>query len=68
MLLKTKDLRDKSVEELKDELESLRNGLFEARMSYHARTLENPASLSQFKKSVARVITLISEKEQEANA
>ena len=37
MLLKAKDLRDKSVEDLKSELETLYNDLFEAKMALHSK-------------------------------
>ena len=51
MLLKAKDLRDKSVEDLKSELETLYNDLFEAKMALHSRKLENLSSIREIKKS-----------------
>lgn len=68
MLLKAKDLRDKSVEDLKSELETLYNDLFEAKMSLHSRKLENLSSIKEIKKSIARIYTIIKEKEELDNA
>ena len=68
MLLKAKDLRDKSVDELKSELKTLYNDLFEAKMALHSRTLENLSSIREIKKSVARIYTVIKEKEELENA
>ena len=65
MLLKTKDLREKSVEDLKKELEDLYNEQFESRMTFHARKLENVSSLKETRKSIARILTIIKEKEKE---
>ncbi len=64
MLLKTKDLRDKSVAELKEELASLRLELFKAKMQLSSRQLENSSLLGSIRKSIARVQTLITEGEK----
>jgi large subunit ribosomal protein L29 len=64
MLLKAKDLREKDLKDLKTELDDLYNELFEAKMSFHARKLENVSSLKETKKSIARILTVIAEKEQ----
>jgi len=68
MLLKAKDLRDKSVEDLKSELETLYNDLIEAKMALHSRKLENLSSIREIKKSIARIYTIIKEKEELENA
>ena len=68
MLLKAKDLRDKSVDELKSELKTLYNDLFEAKMALHSRKLEILSSIREIKKSVARIYTVIKEKEELENA
>jgi large subunit ribosomal protein L29 len=68
MILKAKDLRDKTIAELKEELEDLRKQLFTSRMDFHARRLENSSAMREIKKSVARILTVIKEKEGEANA
>ncbi len=63
MLLKTKDLRDKSITELQEELVSLKEQLFKAKMQLNSRQLENSSLLATLRKSIARVQTLITEKE-----
>lgn len=65
MLLKTKDLREKTIEELYQELANLREQLLQKRMAFHSRQLDNPAVLSHLKKSIARILTIIQEKEEE---
>jgi len=63
MLLKTRDLRDKSIEELQDELETLTEELFKAKMKLAARQTENLAEPYNLRKSIARIKTLIAEKQ-----
>jgi large subunit ribosomal protein L29 len=63
MLLKTKDLREKSATELQDELASLKEQLFKAKMQLSSRQLENSSLLGTLRKSIARIQTLITEKE-----
>ena len=71
MILKAKDLTEKTEKELYEELESLRKQLFEAKMEFHARRLENSSTMREMKKSIARVLTVLQNKqdsEGEANA
>ena len=68
MLLKAKDLRDKSVEDLKSELQDLYNDLFEAKMNFHSRKLDNVSSIREIKKSIARIFTVIKETEVQQDA
>lgn len=63
MIVKAKDLVEKTEAELYEELESLRKQLFEAKMDFHARRLENSSLMRELKKSIARVLTVIREKE-----
>ncbi len=63
MLLKTKDLREKSVAELQEELSSLKEQLFKAKMQLSSRQLENSSLLGSLRKSIARIRTLLTEKE-----
>lgn len=65
MILKTKDLRDKSKEELNQELANLRKDLFETKMSFFARKLENTSSMKTIKKSIAKILTIINERSRE---
>lgn len=61
----TKDLRGQSLAELAETLKSVRNDLTEARRSHAAGELVNPQVLAMFKKTIARVQTLIVEKTRE---
>jgi large subunit ribosomal protein L29 len=64
MILKATDLREKSETELKEELETLRKALFESRMKFHSRRLENTSSLRELKKSIARIQTVLAQKKE----
>ena len=64
MILKAKDIRDKTKEELLEEQTKLRKELFEAKMSFHSRKLENTASIRHLKRSLARIETILAEKEE----
>lgn len=62
----TEDLRKQSVAELNDTLTTVKADLAEAKRSHVAGELVNPRVLSMFKKTIARVQTLIVEKTREA--
>lgn len=62
----TKDLRTQTVAELNDTLKTVKADLAEAQRSHAAGELVNPRVLSMFKKTIARVKTLIVEKTREA--
>lgn len=66
MILKTLDLRDKSEAELNEELAKLKADLFQAKMNFHARKMENHSSLREMKKSIARILTILKEKQEAA--
>lgn len=68
MILKAKKLSEMTVEELNSELNSLYEALFDAKMALHSRKLENVSSLKEMKKSIARIKTILSQKEATANA
>lgn len=59
MILKSKDLVDKSTAELQEELSKLRKSLFESRMSFHSRKLENISLMREIRKSIARILTIL---------
>lgn len=68
MILKANDLREKTEAELQEQLEDLRKELFTAKMDFHARKLENHSSLREFKKSIARIQTILALKAKETVA
>ena len=68
MILKAVDLMEKSEVELTQELEKLRKDLFEAKMNFHARRLENTSSMREMRRSIARIQTVLAQKAKEAVA
>ena len=63
MILKAKDIRDKTVAELQEEQAKLAKELFVAKMSFHSRKLENTSTMRNLKRSLARIQTILAEKE-----
>ena len=64
--MKAKDLRNLAVEDLqKKELET-REDLFRLRFKHGIRRLENPAKLNHLKKDIARIQTILAEKQNQA--
>jgi large subunit ribosomal protein L29 len=61
-----KDLREKTVQELRDEEKRIQGELFENKFRHGTRQLNDTASLSTSRKDIARVKTVIQEKEAEA--
>ena len=61
-MMKTTELRSKSVEELTKKLDELKKDLFMLRMQHATNQLDNPMQLAAVKKDIARVKTIIREK------
>ena len=61
-MMKAKELKNLSVEELTKKLEDLKKDLFMLRMQHATNQLDNPMQLSAVKKDIARVKTIIREK------
>ncbi|MBR2523838.1 MAG: 50S ribosomal protein L29 [Clostridiales bacterium] len=61
--MKVEDIRAKSDAELASELTSLKEELFKLRFQHSTNQLENPAQISSVKKDIARVMTVIRERE-----
>ena len=58
-----KELRGQSVEELTKKLDELKKDLFMLRMQHATNQLDNPMQLAATKKDIARIKTIIREKE-----
>ena len=61
-MMKAKELKNLSVEELTKKLEDLKKDLFMLRMQHATNQLDNPMQLANVKKDIARVKTIIREK------
>ena len=61
-MMKAKEIRNLSVEELNKKLEDLKKDLFMLRMQHATNQLDNPMQLANVKKDIARVKTIIREK------
>ena len=58
-----KEVRGLSVEKLEEKLQELKKDLFMLRMQHATNQLDNPMQISAVKKDIARVKTIIREKE-----
>ena len=62
-MMKAKELKNLSVEELNKKLDELKKDLFMLRMQHATNQLDNPMRLATDKKDIARIKTIIREKE-----
>ena len=61
-MMKSKELKNLSVEELTKKLDELKKDLFMLRMQHATNQLDNPLQINATKKDIARVKTIIREK------
>lgn len=61
--MKVNDYREKSTDELVKEISELKEQLFKLRFQHATKQLENTSQLSQAKRDLARVQTVIRERE-----
>ncbi len=61
--MKASEIREKNMLELNKELGDLKSELFKLRFQLATNQLENPMKLKDVKKSIAKVKTIIREKE-----
>ena len=62
-MMKAKEIKNLSVEELTKKLDELKKDLFMLRMQHATNQLDNPMQIANVKKDIARVKTIIREKE-----
>ncbi len=60
---KINEYKNMSVEQLQKELKELKNELFKLRFQHSLKGLDNPKKLTLVKKEIARVNTVLTEKE-----
>ncbi|MFZ5987317.1 MAG: 50S ribosomal protein L29 [Bacillota bacterium] len=61
--MKANEIREKSQTELQKELGELKSELFKLRFQHATNQLENPMKLKDVKKSIARIKTILKERE-----
>ena len=64
--MKLADIRKKTADELQGELKDLKSELFHLRFQHAINQLDNPLKIAQTRKDIARIMTVIREKEIEA--
>ncbi len=61
--MKIQDIRDLSTQELEDKIKDLKEELFNLRFQNATNQLDNPGRIASVKKDIARVKTVLKEKE-----
>ncbi len=61
--MKIQDIRDLSTQELEDKIKDLKEELFNLRFQNATNQLDNPVRIASVKKDIARVKTVLKEKE-----
>ena len=62
-MMKVNEIRSKSVEELEKTLVDLKKDLFMLRMQHATNHLDNPTRISETRRDIARVKTVLREKQ-----
>lgn len=62
--MKAQDYRQMSADELNDRLEELRRKLFELKSQSVTETVENSKALRNSRRDIARIITIMKEKQE----
>lgn len=65
--MKASEIREKSQTELQEELHELKSELFKLRFQLATNQLENPMKLKEVKRSIARIKTIMREREIQEN-
>lgn len=63
--MKASDLRNMTTEELRQKEKELRKELFNLRFQQATGEIQNPKRISIVRKSIARILTIITEKEKQ---
>lgn len=66
--MKAKEIRELSESELELKLKNLKQELFNLRFQHATNQLENPMRIAAVKKDIARIKTIIRERELKGNA
>ncbi len=63
--MKAKELRSKEIKELLFDLKNYKKELFDLRFQSASENLTNPSRIGQIKKTVARILTILKEREKQ---
>ncbi len=66
--MKAKEVRDMNTAELTVKLDDLKKDLFNLRLQHATNQLDNPIKIADVKRDIARVKTIIREREMAGNA
>lgn len=66
--MKIKEIREKSVPDLMDAKNSMKQEIFNLRIQQKSGQIENPARLRMLRKSIARIETVLTQLSQKAAA
>jgi len=66
--MKATEIREMTTEELVSKLDDLKKSLFNLRLQHATNQLENPIKIADVKRDIARIKTIIREKEIRVNA
>ena len=64
MMMKANEVRKMSAAELESKLKDMKKDLFQLRLQHATNQLENPVKIAELKRDIARVKTMIREKEE----
>jgi large subunit ribosomal protein L29 len=67
-MMKTKELRELSVEQLNEKVLELKKDLFNLRLAHATNQLDNPTKIADVKRDIARIKTVIRERQLAAKA
>ena len=66
--MKPAEIREMTLDDIKFKLKDMAKALFNVRFQHAAGRLDNPMKMPQLKKSIARMKTIIKEKDMEKRA
>ena len=64
--MNVKEIRDKSNDELLKTLDEFKKELFDLRFQRATGSIDNPTRIRELRKSIARILTVLKERESEA--
>lgn len=65
--MNVKEIRDKSNDELLKTLDESKKELFDLRFERATGTIDNPMRIRELRKTIARILTVLKEREMEGN-